>query len=246
MTSGVGQGCSGPPSRSSETWPAPCPSCLRLPRCERAGGEVCPANYPDYQCCCCYSRACPRGVLGCVEIRPPARGAWLNLPICIILILVISALGRRRSGDMQRACKGCQPQRDPNPGRHGEVTLSPHICRCQEVWGGSEGPRGRPSWGSEVRMMGVSPLCLPTELHLIEPWDEAGGNQFAQGQQLGAGRSESKPRAHGGEGRARSDTSSSCVPSAGGTACHLHSQHLTGETVVMTDQVAAPSPLGLS
>lgn len=160
----MGQGRSGPPSRSSETWPAPCPSCLRLPRCERAGGEVCPANYPDYQCCCCYSRACPRGVLGCVEIRPPARGAWLNLPICIILILVICALGRRRSGDMQRACKGCQPQRDPNPGRHGKVTLSPHICRCQEVWGGSEGLRGRPSWGSKVRMMGVSPLCLPTEL----------------------------------------------------------------------------------
>lgn len=52
--------------------------------------------------------------------------------------------------------------------------------------------------------------------------------------------------ARGGEGRALSDASSSRAPSAGDTACHLRSRHLTGETVVMTNRVAAPLPLGLS
>lgn len=180
-----------------------------------------------------------------MEMRPPAWGAWLNLPICIILILVLCTPGLRRGGDMQRAREGCQPRRDPKPGRHGGVTLSSHTRRCRGFGVGARVPGADPA-GDPKSGWGFLLSASPQGCTSFEPWAEAGGNQCAQGQRLAAGRPGCEPRARGGEGRALSDASSSRAPSAGDTACHLRSRHLTGETVVMTNRVAAPLPLGLS
>lgn len=153
--------------------------------------------------------------------------------------------GLRRGGDMQRAREGCQPRRDPKLGRHGGVTLSSHTRRCRGFGVGARVPGADPA-GDPKSGWGFLLSASPQGCTSFEPWAEAGGNQCAQGQRLAAGRPGCEPRARGGEGRALSDASSSRAPSAGDTACHLRSRHLTGETVVMTNRVAAPLPLGLS
>ena len=104
VSSGPLHDLSGPRPCSSETRVAPRPcSCGRAPHpgvneCGRRVRSSARAHHPDNHCRqedCSRGAALSWGGLGCVEMRPLAWGAWLNLPICIILILITCRLGLR-------------------------------------------------------------------------------------------------------------------------------------------------------